>query len=148
MSTKSDETKQPVFGVAAEPIFDGGPNRDPLVLLPTPGHGDVHDPPIPWHLLTPIEPLPLQEDIMQAAMQLAEPSYPWLWRPQDPLVMQETIVQLAEAICHCEKINDEKINDEKINDDKNNDDKIDDNVKDNDNYDKDNDDKDDDDKDD
>jgi len=99
MSTKSDETKQPVFGVTAEPIFDGS-NQDSLVPLPTPDHGDVHDPPVPWHLLTPIKPLSLQEDIMQAAMQLAEPSYPWLWRSRDPLEMQEAIVQLAEAIRH------------------------------------------------
>jgi len=76
MSTQSEESKQPVFGVAAGPlpIFDG-PNQDPLVPLPTPVHGDVHDPPVPWHLLRPIEPLLLQENIMQAAMQLAEPPF-------------------------------------------------------------------------
>ena len=48
-------------------------------------------------------------------MQLAEPSYPWLWRSRDPLEMQEAIVQLAEAICHREKTNDVKINDDNIN---------------------------------
>ena len=52
---------------------------------------------------------------MQAAMQLAEPSYPWLWQPRDPLEMQEAIVQLAEAIRHREKTNDVKINDDNIN---------------------------------
>jgi len=114
MSTTSDETKQTVFGVSAEPIFDGS-NQDSLVPLPTPDHGDVRDPPVPWHLLTPIEPLLLQEDIMQAAMQLAEPSYPWLWPPRDPLEMQEVIVQLAEAIRHREKTNDVKISDDNIN---------------------------------
>jgi len=99
MSTKSDETKQTVFGVSAEPIFESS-NQESLVPLSNPDHGDVHDPPVPWHLLTPIEPLSLQEDIMQAAMQLVEPSYPWLWRSQDPLEMQEASVQLAEAIRH------------------------------------------------
>ena len=100
MNTTTDETKQTVFGMSsAEPIFDGS-NRKLLVPLPNPVHGDVHDPPVPWHLLTPIEPLSLQEDIMQAAMQLAEPSHPWLWRSRDPLEMQEAIVQLAEAIRH------------------------------------------------
>jgi len=85
--------------VAADQIFDG-PNRDPLVLLPTPG-----DPPVPWHLLCPIEPLSLQENIMQAAMLLLEPPrYPWLWQPLDPLEQQETIVQLAEAIRRCHDI--------------------------------------------
>jgi len=100
MNTTTDETKQTVFGMSsAEPIFDGS-NRKLLVPLPNPDHGDVRDPPVPWHLLTPIEPLSLQEDIMQAAMQLAEPSHPWLWRSRDPLEMQEAIVQLAEAIRH------------------------------------------------
>jgi len=39
---------------------------------------------------------------MQAAMLLAEPHYPWLWQPRNPLEMQEVIVQLAEVICHHE----------------------------------------------
>jgi len=98
MSTKSEVSKQSVFGVAAKPIFDG-PNRDPLVPLHTPVHGDVDDPPVPWHLLRPIEPLPMHENILQAAMILAEPRYPWLWQRMNPLEMQEEIVQLAEAIC-------------------------------------------------
>jgi len=86
MSTQSEESEQPVCGVPAGPlpIFDG-PNHDPLV---------------PWHLLCPIEPLPLQENIMQAAMLLAEPCYPWLWQPLNPLELQEAIVQLAAVIHH------------------------------------------------
>ena len=103
MNTQSKQSEQTVCGVSAGtlPIFDH-PNCDPPVLLPTPVHGDVCDPPVPWHLLCPIEPLPLQEDILQAAMLLAEPRYPWLWQPLNPLEMQEVIVQLAEAICHHE----------------------------------------------
>ncbi len=84
MSTQSEQSEQTVCGVSAGtlPIFDH-PNHDQLVPLPTPVHGDVHDPPVPWHLLCPIEPLPPQENILQAAiiqhaaillaMQLAEP---------------------------------------------------------------------------
>jgi len=97
MSTQSEESKQPVFGVAAKTGFDG-PNWDPLVPVHTPVHGDVDDPPVPWHLLHPLEPLLLHENILQAAIILAEPRYPWLWQPMNPLEMQEAIVQLAEAI--------------------------------------------------
>jgi len=123
MSTHPEESKQPVIGVAAKQILDGpnhdprvplptpAPNCDPRVLLPTPG-----DSPVPWHLLRPIEPLSVQENIMQAAMILEEPRYIWsIWQPKDPLKMQEAIVQLAEAIRHCEKTNDVKINDDNIN---------------------------------
>ena len=72
-----------------------------MVLLPTPVHGDVHDPPVPWHLICPIEPLLPQENILQAAMQLAEPHFPFL-PPIQPLEWQEAIVQLAEMIRHCD----------------------------------------------
>jgi len=120
MSTHPEESKQPVIGVAAKQILDG-PNRDPRVPLPTPapncdpqfplptpGDSPVPwhlptpgDSPVPWHLLHPIESLSVQENIMQAAMILEEPSYIWsVWQPKDPLKMQEAIVQLAEAIRH------------------------------------------------
>jgi len=77
MSTQSESSEQPSCGVpeGCQPIFDVA-NRDPTVPLPTPVHGDVRDPPVPWHLLHPIEPLPPQENILQAAMQLAEPQFP------------------------------------------------------------------------
>ena len=108
MSTHSEESKQPVIGVAAKQILDG-PNRDPRVPLPTPAPNcdprvplpTPGDSPVPWHLLRPIEPLSVQENIMQAAMILEEPRYIWsVWQPKDPLKMQEAIVQLAEAIRH------------------------------------------------
>jgi len=85
MSMQSESSEQPSCRVPEghQPIFDGA-NRDPMVLLPTPVHGNVCDPPVPWHLLCPIEPpMPLQENIRQTAMiqhaaimlgmQLAEP---------------------------------------------------------------------------
>jgi len=76
MSMQSESSEQPSCGVPEghQPIFDVA-NRDPMVPLPTPVHGDVRNPLVPWHLLCPIEPLPLQENILQAAMQLAEPHF-------------------------------------------------------------------------
>jgi len=102
MSTQSEQLEQTVCGVSAGnlPIFDC-PNCNQPVLLPTPVHGNVHNPPVPWHLLCPIEPLPPQENILQAAMQLAEPRFPCFWHPpMEPLAWQEAIVQLAEVIHH------------------------------------------------
>ena len=99
---QSKQSEQTVCGVSTGnlPIFDH-PNCAPPVPLPTPVHGDVHNPPVLWHLLRPIEPMPPQENILQAAMNLAEPCYPYFWHhPMDPLEWQEAIVQLAEVI-HC-----------------------------------------------
>jgi len=83
MSTQSEQSEQTACGVSAGnlPIF----NRR-KVPLHTPVHGDVRDPPVPWHLLRPIEPpMPLQENLWQTAliqhvailvgMQLAEPHF-------------------------------------------------------------------------
>ena len=85
MSTQSESSEQPSYGVpeGRQPIFDGA-NCDPTVPLPTPVHGNVRDPLVPWHLLCPIDtPMPSQDNIWQTAMiqhaaimlgmQLAEP---------------------------------------------------------------------------
>jgi len=88
------------------------PNDDPPV------HVHVRDPPVPWHLFRPInyrvpsmDEFRQKEWIQYAAislkMQLTEPHLLFFgqridpsWRqPQDPLKLQEAIVQLAEAIC-------------------------------------------------
>jgi len=118
---QSEQSEQPVCGVPAGPlpIFDG-PNCNPPVPLPTPVHGNVRDPPVPWHLLHSIDtPMPLQENIQQTAMiqhaaimlgmQLAEPCLffwgqpidPFFCQLIDPLELQEDIVQFAELICRC-----------------------------------------------
>jgi len=86
---QSEQSEQTVCGVSAGnlPIFDC-PNCNDLVPLHTPVHGDVRDPPVPWHLLRPIEPpMPLQENLWQTAliqhvailvgMQLAELRFFW-----------------------------------------------------------------------
>jgi len=85
MSTQSESLEQPSCGVPEgyQPIFDVA-NCDPKVPLPTPVHGDVCDPPVPWHLLCPIEPLRPQENILQATMQLAEPQFPFF--ASDPTI--------------------------------------------------------------
>jgi len=59
MSTQSEQSEQTVCGVSA----------GNLPILHTPVHGNVCNPPVPWHLLCPIDPpMPSQENIRQTAM--------------------------------------------------------------------------------
>jgi len=91
MSTQSESSEQPTCTVpeGRQPIFNHA-NHDPTVPLPTPVHGNVCDPPVPWHLLRPIDtPFPSQENIWKTAMiqhaaimlgmQLAEPRFFGNW---------------------------------------------------------------------